>query len=80
MRAAPAVYNSDVNENAGYGVLFAGFASLNFNVSSATPAATFKPFCPSIETGCNEIELLKPPISTLAPAPTPIAALAVAPP
>ena len=80
MRAAPAVHNSDVSENAGYGVLFAGFASLNFNVISTTPAATFKPFCPSIETGCNAIEFFKPPISTLAPAPTPTAALAVAPP
>ncbi len=80
MRAAPAVQNSEVNENAGYGVLFAGFASLNFKVIWATPAAMFKPFCPSIETGCNAIELFKPPINTLAPAPTPTAALAVAPP
>src|SRR5580704_2927871 len=63
-----------------YGVALAGFASLNFKLNAATPAATFKPFCPSIETGCNAIELLKPPTNTFAPAPTPTAALAVAPP
>ena len=80
MRAAPAVRNSEVSESAGYGVLFAGFCLLNVKDISTTPAATFKPFCPSIETGCNAIELLKPPTSTLAPAPTPTAALAVAPP
>ena len=80
MRAAPAVCNSEISENAGYGVLFAGFSLLNVNVIWTTPAATFKPFCPSIETGCNATELLKPPTSTLAPAPTPTAALAVAPP
>jgi hypothetical protein len=61
-------------------VLFAGFAVSNFKLIEATPAATFNPFCPSIETGCNAIELFKPPTSTLAPAPTPTAALAVAPP
>ena len=27
-----------------YGVLFAGFSLLNFNVIATTPAATFKPF------------------------------------
>ena len=52
-------------------MLLAGLFLLNFNVISTTPAATFKPFCPSIETGCNAIELLKPPTNTLAPAPTP---------
>jgi len=80
MRAASALAISELSENAGYGVLFAGFSLLNVNVICTTPAATFKPFCPSIETGCNAIELLKPPTSTLAPAPTPTAALAVAPP
>lgn len=68
-----------LSENARYEV-FAGLAESNFKVIWATPAATFKPFCPSIETGCKAIELFKPPMSTLAPAPTPTAALAVAPP
>jgi hypothetical protein len=40
-----------------YGVAFAGFSLLNVRASDATPAATFKPFCPSIEFGCNAIEL-----------------------
>ena len=62
-----------------YGVLLAGLFVLNFSDNAATPAATFSPFCPSIETGCKAIEWLKPPTSTLAPAPTPTAALAVAP-
>ena len=62
------------------GVLFAGFSLLNVRFKAITPAATFKPFCPSIEIGCSAIELLKPPTRTLAPAPTPTAALAVAPP
>src|SRR5215469_2847254 len=46
---------------------------------AATPAAIFNPFCPSILIGCKAIEFLKPPIKTLAPAPTPAATLAVAP-
>jgi hypothetical protein len=29
---------------------------LSFSDSSAIPAATFKPFSPSIETGCNALE------------------------
>ena len=58
----------ELNENFVYGVLFAGFSLLNVNVIWTTPAATFKPFCPSIDTGCNAIELLKPPTSTFAPA------------
>ncbi len=78
MRAASAVKSPKLR--AFYGVLLAGFSLLNFKVISTTPAATFKPFCPSIDTGCNAIEFLKPPISTFAPAPTPTAALAVAPP
>ena len=78
MTAASAVHQTKLR--AAYGVLLAGFSLLNFNVISTTPAATFKPFCPSIDTGCNAIELLKPPTNTFAPAPTPTAALAVAPP
>jgi hypothetical protein len=35
---------------------------------------------PSTLTGCSEICLLEPPIRTLAPAPTPTEAPAVAPP
>lgn len=76
----PPPLDTKLNESTNYGVLFAGFSLLNFKVISTTPAATFKPFCPSIDTGCNAIELLKPPTNTLAPAPTPTAALAVAPP
>jgi hypothetical protein len=42
------------------------------------PAATLRPVLPSMLTGCSEIVLLEPPISTLAPAPTPTVALSVA--
>jgi hypothetical protein len=48
-------------------------------VIAPIPAATLRPVFPSMLTGCNEIVRLEPPISTLAPAPTPTVALAVAP-
>ena len=48
-------------------------------VMAPIPAATLRPVLPSMLTGCNEIVRLEPPISTLAPAPTPTVALAVAP-
>src|SRR5581483_12070632 len=57
----------------------AGFALSKCRLNSATPAATLRPFCPSIVIGWSAIEFLKPPTRTLAPAPTPTAALAVAP-
>lgn len=46
----------------------------------AIPAATLRPVEPSILSGCSENELALPPIRTLAPAPTPTLAWAVAPP
>ena len=51
-----------------------------FSVTDAMPAATFRPTLPSTLTGCRVICLLLPPTSTLAPAPTPTVADAVAPP
>src|SRR5580700_232587 len=41
----------------------------------SSPAATLKPTWPCRLRGCNAIELLEPPTSTLPPAPTPIVAL-----
>jgi len=48
--------------------------------SPATPAATLSPVFPSMLSGWSVKLLLKPPTSTLAPAPTPAEALAVTPP
>jgi len=43
------------------------------------PAATFSPVLPSMLSGCSAIVLFEPPISALAPRPTPTVALAVPP-
>src|ERR1700730_219195 len=59
---------------------FGGFFSSSLRGNSAIPAATLRPFWPSIETGCNAIDFLNPPTRALAPAPTPSATLAVTPP
>ena len=49
------------------------------SVRFATPNARLSPIWPSIDNGCNVIVRRDPPISTLAPRPTPIATLPLAP-
>jgi hypothetical protein len=51
-----------------------------FNEIAAMPAATLIPLSPSTLTSCKEIDLVEPPINTLALPPTPAAAPAVTPP
>ena len=51
-----------------------------FNTIWAMPAATLSPVVPSMLSGCSDIVFVAPPTNTLAPAPTPTAALAVTPP
>ena len=50
-----------------------------FSVIEPIPAATFRPFMPSRLIGWSEKDLSRPPTRTLAPTPTPTAALAEAP-
>jgi hypothetical protein len=50
------------------------------SVTCAIPAATLRPLVPSMLAGCSLKDPLNPPISTLAPAPTPTAVLPLAPP
>src|ERR1700723_3782176 len=50
------------------------------SVIDATPAATFRPFSPSMLSGCSSISRDEPPIKALAGAPKPTEAPAVGPP
>ena len=50
-----------------------------FRLIEPMPAATFRPVEPSTLSGCRATDLSSPPISTLAPRPTPTVAWAVAP-
>ena len=57
----------------------AGRAPAGYACVSSTPAAMLRPVCPWTDTGCSATELFEPPTRTLAPRPTAIGRLAVAP-